>query len=376
MMRWWLLLGVVLSLGLSAQEEKVPGGAGPAEEAVKEDEPTEDSEKEEDAVLEWPTLPEWDPEDLEKVKKGEILPGQDLLREISEDLRLPPAPDPMPEEALPPEPEPGEMVEEDPTVIGTRYLEAYFGRRPAGYLMDPQEMLSRQEYRDREIFLEYHAGDSEVNLYVYLFDAEQQLPEGYTIERVFSDHFARTGPTALVFYYLGRPERSQMLLSEGIRAVVSKEEQDRALRTSIQEAFEKSDAAHQLDNFSVEMSIRLYWFEKAMAGPGMKEADEADILALQEARPPLTLPPSENKILQFLTKSLWAMIILVISAVFGWAGRTVARRRLRYVFPEVDTEPLLGAPHAAGVGAVISFSSSQLPPSQQRDHVPDYLQRM
>ena len=54
----------------------------------------------------------------------------------------------------------------------------------------------------------------------------------------------------------------------------------------------------------------------------------------------------------------------------------LADRRIRYVFPEVETGPLLGAPHAAGVGAVVSFSSAQLPPSQQRDQVPDYLQRL
>jgi len=62
--------------------------------------------------------------------------------------------------------------------------------------------------------------------------------------------------------------------------------------------------------------------------------------------------------------------------LLGWLGYYCTERRVRYLFPEVDTGALMGAPHAAGVGAVISFSSAQLPPSQQRDHMPDYLHKM
>ncbi|MDE0825334.1 MAG: hypothetical protein OSA48_00830 [Akkermansiaceae bacterium] len=380
MKRWLMWFGVVLlSLGVMAQEE-----AAPVEEAVKESEekPEESAEEEkseeekEDEILEWPTLPEWSEGDLEKLKTGEIVPGRELLKELTGELTLPPLPE-TPEEELPPEPDPEEeVVEVDPTVIEEQFLEPYFGRTPASFLIDPQETLARQEYRDRESFLAHHAGDSEVNLYVYLFDAEQQLPEGATIETVFDEHHARSGPTAVVFYFLGRPERSLIALSESIRTVVSQEDRERALRVSIQEAYEKSDPSHQLENFSVELSIRLYWFEKAMAIPGGVEPEEDEALTANETLPPITLPMPESEALKLLTKSLWAVIVVVFTVVITWVGRLIARRRLRHVFPEVEIEPMLGAPHAAGVGAVVSFSSSQLPPSQQRDQVPDYLQRM
>jgi hypothetical protein len=68
--------------------------------------------------------------------------------------------------------------------------------------------------------------------------------------------------------------------------------------------------------------------------------------------------------------------LLVGLILLAWLGKFLADRRIRYLFPEVDAGPLLGAPHAAGVGAVLSFASAHLPPSQQRDQVPDYLQRM
>ena len=113
-----------------------------------------------------------------------------------------------------------------------------------------------------------------------------------------------------------------------------------------------------------------------MSAFGGGEPEEEATLAGNEASPPITLPIPENEALKVLTKSLWAVIIVTLLAVVGWVARLIAKRRLRYVFPEVEIDPLFGAPHAAGVGAVISFSSSQLPPSQQRDQVPDYLQRM
>ena len=72
----------------------------------------------------------------------------------------------------------------------------------------------------------------------------------------------------------------------------------------------------------------------------------------------------------------WGVGFLAVVAGLGFAGRWIAERRIRYVFPEIENSQLLGAPHAAGVGAVVSFGSSQLPPAKQRDQVPDYLQRM
>lgn len=44
-------------------------------------------------------------------------------------------------------------------------------------------------------------------------------------------------------------------------------------------------------------------------------------------------------------------------------------------FPEFEVEPRLGASHAAGIGAVISFSSTAVPPARQRAQLPDYVRR-
>lgn len=312
-----------------------------------------------------PPLPKWSPSDFEKLQKGELIPGSDFF--IEQELPMLPV---VPPEEL----EPTEPIEEFPTTIEDRFHSEYFVVRPKPLLVDPQELLSRQEYRDRESFLAYHAGESVIDLYIYLFDAKQELPEGVTIDSVFAQHFEGSGPTAVVFYYLGMPERSQLVLSQEIRAVASEEEHQRALRKAVQEAFEKSDPAYQLDSFLVELSIRLYWFEKAMSEgelPTVSAAEGGDLAGAQTEVPGAS--PGMNRT---ITNVLIGVVFLVTVGGLGWIGRIFADRKIRYEFPEVDSGTLLGAPHAAGVGAVVSFRSAQLPAAQQRDQVPDYIQRM
>ena len=91
---------------------------------------------------------------------------------------------------------------------------------------------------------------------------------------------------------------------------------------------------------------------------------------------PAEVAPKKTPWLELLQPFAMGAGILLGAVGFGFLGRWIAERRIRYTFPEVDSAALLGAPHAAGVGAVISFGSAQLPAAQQRDQVPDYLQRM
>ena len=56
--------------------------------------------------------------------------------------------------------------------------------------------------------------------------------------------------------------------------------------------------------------------------------------------------------------------------------RYLLDRNRAFVFPDAQGSPLLGAPHAPGVGSVISYHNRTQPPSIQRNNYPDYLQRM
>lgn len=322
-----------------------------------------------------PPLPAWSPSDFEKVEKGEIVPGEDFFG-TGERPEQGGSPAVVPDGSLPEAP-PEEESEEFATEISRVHLIGYFQAFPKSYLIDPQELLAQQEFSDRESFLNYHAGESGIDLFVYLFDARQELPGEHTIRSVYEDHFTGSGPVALVFYYLGMAERSELLLSADIRAAVSEDEQNRALRASVQEAFEKSDVAYQLDNFLVELSIRLYWIERELAGlrgPG-NGTGAGDALAPVAGAAPGAVSAGDRTRSLIQAAVIWVSCLAAIGGL-GWLIYYLADRRIRYIFPEVESGPLLGAPHAAGVGAVISFSSAQIPPSKQRDQVPDYLQKL
>ncbi len=79
-----------------------------------------------------------------------------------------------------------------------------------------------------------------------------------------------------------------------------------------------------------------------------------------------------------LNGSAWLPGFLRLSAeplLLAWSAIMWWKVSARFLFPEFEVEPRLGGSHAAGIGAVISFSSAAIPPARQRDQVPDYMRR-
>lgn len=267
-----------------------------------------------------------------------------------------------------PEPGPESLTVIPPTDITEDHLKAYFSGKAKAFLIDPQNLLSMQEIRDRESFLEYHAEESAVDFYVYVFGAEQIIPEIINSEKIMQQYYESARPAIVVHYFLGNPQRSKVYASSKLRTVVSQQDLDLALSKSVQQALHKSQAIDQLDSFCVQMSIRIYWMEKALQSGVMRVADEMPQNDA-EANPSLTAPSPLKK--WIFPASLLALTVAAASALNWW------RLSLQtYRFPEFEIPPRLGGTHAAGIGAVISYASVKLPPIKQREQVPDYLRRM
>ena len=325
-------------------------------------------------------LPGWDERELEELESGNLVPGSSLLGQIARDLlleenlgliELDPSIRDLPEEELAEE---GLWVSSiDPT-----FVDGYFRTRPEGFLIDPQQLLTTQEFRDREGFLNYHSRDTEIDFYFYLFDARQELPEGESVQQVVDDFFQGEKAVAVVFYYLGMPERTQIGFSDKVKESVLEEELGKILVMSVEEALEKSDPTSQIESFTVQFSIRLYWLEKMVArnrldGSALDSDMLLDLEVIVEGESGFFARLKENPAM--LYGSMLAAI-LIPAALLGILGRYYAERKREYIFPDAQGSPLLGAPHAAGVGGVISYASVSLPPSSQREEVPNYLQRM
>lgn len=318
------------------------------------------------AMAEAPPLPEWQAADKEALKKRELVPGVMLLTEDS-------LAEPEPQEVEPPKPEEIAQAATPAPVVAEQYLEPYFGERPKHFLVDPQGLLSDKDARDRENFLNYHSGDSAIDLFVYLFDGHQEIPSEVREEEIVERHFSSGKPAVVVYYYLGAPEKSDIYVSPLISDSVSAADQRRALASSVEEALEKPDKVAQFEAFCVQLAIRIYWMERATGlvtevetTPQLRPLAKAE---KKEEKPSAMKAKVEAVVAEWgPSAGIMGAALLVVAG-----GLTLARRQARYRFPVFDVPPRMGGAHAAGIGAVISFGSTTQSPSSQRNEVPDYL---
>lgn len=298
-------------------------------------------------VDELPPLPEWSEEDLRRWEQGDELIS-DMLFQSQQEIE-PVAP--MIEGFSWQDYEREVAEEKKIRDIPADLLDAYFSRKPSSFLIDPQNILTRQEYRDRLSFLKYHDSDSRVGLYVYLFEGQQDLPSEMEMEQLFKEHFSDAGPTALVMYYMDEPGRAELHLSNELIRSVGQAERRRALQSAINQARSKSQPVDQLDGFCVQMSIRLYWMEKAW---------QAGIIAAPEIEAERGSSPSSFDWRQAFATwwSQWGHYTLMAAlfSVVLLVGRWIHHRRRQYRFDDHPIRPRLGFPQAASASLVRRFS--------------------
>jgi len=333
-------------------------------------------------------LPQWSPEDQVRLEKGELVVGASLLVDPAPNRAQPVSPDVVPVVPTPIAPmvplsplepvPPG--VELDTTQIPVAYLDDYFTTSLESYLIDPQRLFSNQETLDQEGFLDYYAGESEVDIRVYLFDAQQEIPVGYSLKRLVEERYAEGSPTAVVFYFLGNPERNQMMFGGKETVMVSDDALRKMLDQAKIKALEKSDSASQMESFIVQLSISIYWVEQSMldaqsletaaavtaAGGGLEEDSDGDA----------ETPGALAQIQPYLGYGIIGLVSGFLSLLALALALVLWRRSRRYTFPVLDLPRRLGADYAAGIGAVIGFRNNQDSPSSQRDQIPDYLTRL
>ncbi len=326
-------------------------------------------------AMDEPTLPKWNGNEKKELEASGWVAGGLLLTDdpVPEELKPAAAPELKIEQPT------AEEIAVDPTpspAIPENFLPAYFAERPTSFLIDPQGLLSSADYHDRLNFLNYHSSDSSIDLFVYVMGGNQEIPSEVREEEMIERFFSQGRPAAIVYYYLGAPQRSVVYLSPSLTDAVSAPEQKRALASSVMQAFEKTHPSEQLEAFLVQMSIRIYWMERMIGG--VAQAADEPLLAthVQTTAGEATVKSAKLELIRAIALKYampaggaLAALLAAISMNF-WL-----KRRARYSFPDFDVEPRLGGAHAAGVGAVISFASAAVPPASQRDQVPDYLRR-
>jgi hypothetical protein len=327
------------------------------------------------AASDLPPLPTWDEAERKQLERSGWLPGAALLTDET------PATEPNPLDAEMPTAEELRAPLRPVAIITDKQLAVYFGARPSGYLIDPQHLLDPESAREQLGWLELRAKDSAIDLFIYVFEKDQELP-GEVREEELIERFFMTGrPAMIVYYFLGQPEQAVLYLSPAVTDAISATEQGRALASAVMQAQAKATASQQLGAFITQLGTRLYRMERTLDHEPPATAATREAIPPAPARPPKrTKRPSAVAALFERWRPLVEPYARPAAAVA--AALTVAfglllwwRRRATYLLPEFDVEPRLGGNHAAGIGGVISFASPSLPPTSQRSQAPPALRR-
>lgn len=316
-----------------------------------------------------PALPSWSAEDKVKMSEGDLVVGVALLT-VDGLKRADEKPAVKSVEVI------IEAVDEKPRVDGLEllsstseisgeYLIRYFGKKPDVSLIDPQQVLSMQERMDMKYALQTHIDDSDVPMYVYLFDTDQRVPESYSPQNVYNKVFNESEePVVLVYYYIGAPERSEFLLAGGASSKVPQWQVRELLWNAAHKAREKSDRFDQLDGFVAQLSMRLFWIEEILrdlvvAGPVVAVTDVAvKVDPRAEKIASLIDGPVKSHFQRILPWCLSGVLLIALIALYLF-------RRTLY-FPENPTSSRLGGRVGAMSGGVLSYRNRRQPPSEQR----------
>lgn len=337
------------------------------------------------------SLPQWSAEDQARLKKGELIVGAAILvddvSEASDETSggeladiVPPAPD------VGGSPEVIDVLELDPEengkltnqkLIPDEYIDDYFSQATTSYLIDPQRLFSNQETLDRQGFLAYCADESEVDIRIYLFAADQVVPPLYSLKALVDNQYADEPLTAVVYYFLGNPGRNELMFAGKGAELVKAERLRKMLDVAKIKAMEKSDPAAQMESFIVQLSISTYWVEQTMASARAEAAAQTmDASSENKAGATESSPGLWASIEPYFLYALVGIlsVFIVIGATVG--GWVIWSRSRRYSFPVLDLPVRLGANHAAGIGAVMGFHNKLDSPASQRDQIPDFLTRI
>ncbi|WP_018970565.1 hypothetical protein [Rubritalea marina] len=315
-----------------------------------------------------PALPEWSEEDKQRLEAGELIVGGALLADefvIPErEQNVTPSVEVVIEAVEEKPQEPGfEVLDQNSTIFG-RHLLNYFGEQASSHLVDPQQLLSMQERQDFLYALKVHADVAKVPVYVYLFDEEQRVPEGYHPEQNFKRVFKSVEkPILIVYYYMGAPMRSQLALVGGQSSEVPDWHMRELLWNSSDKAKEKSDVFDQLDAFLGQVSMRLFWVEELLdelvvenRSP-LEVAEEANTSEVGSSKLYQNLIAKVNLSVEQLMLSLSVFILILTSFLWWW--------KRRYIFPDTPSPRRLGAKNGGTCGGVLAFRDAHESPSEQ-----------
>lgn len=244
--------------------------------------------------------------------------------------------------------------------IAPEFLAAAANALPSEYLIDPSVQVSEVHQQDLTRFLEFHAHDALVKLHILILGADQKLPADANLDAVSSGSLAK-GTACLVVYPLGEPWRARIFLSKTIHDHASADFMKETARACVAEALQNSDVHDQLRSYTVELSTRLFWLQKALGSSPERPAAGQPLAEISSDAPIRTLTAPQTSPLVPLSVLSGVMILGILSRPLlrrlrQWRRLCVQNRV--WLLPEVETVPRLGGAFTGGGGGMLSYAKT------------------
>lgn len=242
--------------------------------------------------------------------------------------------------------------------VSPEFLAACTQNLPGEYLIDPEQLVPEIQNHDMLRLLEFHAHDARIKLYVMVIAHDQKLPEGARLEKIASGSLLKTD-ACLLIYPQGEPWRTRLFVSSSIHGQVSSSFLGETIQACLQEALQTSNIHDQLRRYTIHLSTRLFWLQKALgteppeAAP--KEHSLTELALEEKASPPESTVLGSTLLFWGGSGVLFAVLVLLAIAK---ARRSLRLRKQRciWVLPEPETVPRLGGAFTGGGGGMIRYA--------------------
>ncbi|WP_395731953.1 hypothetical protein [Prosthecobacter sp.] len=242
--------------------------------------------------------------------------------------------------------------------VSQEFLAACAQSLPKEYFIDPEQIAPEIQNHDMMRLLGFHAQDARIKLYVLVIGHDQKLPEGAELEKFASGSLLQS-EACLVVYPLGEPWRTRLFVSRSIHNQISTEFLSETIQACLNESLQTSNVHDQLRRYTIHLSTRLFWLQKALAPDPADKTPKDQALAefSSELKNPSPSPSTQSRhpLLLWMSGSLLLLGIIGIGCRQFLHRLQLRRQRCVWMLAEPETPPRLGGAFTGGGGGMIRY---------------------
>jgi hypothetical protein len=242
--------------------------------------------------------------------------------------------------------------------VTPEFLAACTQSLPKEYLIDPDQLVPEIQNHDMLRLLAFHAQDARIKLYLLIIGHDQKLPEGAELEKIASGSLLKSD-ACLVVYPLGEPWRTRLFVSRSIHNQVSSEFLSETIQACLKEALQTSNEHDQLRRYTIHLSTRLFWLQKALVTDLADKTDKGQALAefsSQSKAPEVLGTTNHTTILIWISGSLLLLGLVGFTCRQFFLHLQLRRQRRVWMLSEPETVPRLGGAFTGGGGRMIRYA--------------------